>query len=576
MEVLPNVDQKVSSEVNDSAKPSEEPKSASVESKPVESASSLVKKSAVKPSASVPPAGPKKLAVTSTGAVKIVGSQNAPAKLTGAPSTPGAKITAGASSAAPVDGPTGYKSIDRNVYVSRPEVKLRPHELPRCHCKEGENCSPATCENAMVFIECSPERCHRGKACKNQRFQKRQYAGVIPKRSGAKGWGIYAQLPVSAGQFVLEYVGEVIDADELDVRSRECEKEPHFYFLSISAGDTIDASKKGNISRFINHSCDPNCVTQKWQVNGESRVGIFALRNIRVGEELTFDYQFERFSHKKQRCLCGASNCSKWLGSKPKPKDGSKPIKKEREEIRYKEISEAILPDEHVALLLEDQNIDAFPFTPTNENWYFMRKEDILLESDTEESESESESESDSESDTEPSTAHASAESSSAPGLKASKNDEGAPPAKSAKRAEHDTPHGEVKKPHSHYAHNGDADEDEPRPQHPARQFVNKIPKGSALFRRTSASNQKLVLLDTYSEMLYDKIDSQKEKKTMMQDAELAAMSTLVGADVSQIDWMASLDLKQLMKDGLLEFEPRSDADRAQRRRASTRSAKRS
>lgn len=572
MEILSNHDQKAVGDANGASNPPGEAKSPLGDAKSSESSSSLVKKSAAKPSASVPPAGPKKLAVTSTGAVKIVGGHNAPAKLTGAPSTPGAKLTAGASAAAPVEVPTGYKPIDRNIYVSRAEVKLRPHELPRCHCKEGDNCSPASCDNAMVFIECSPERCTRGKACRNQRFQKMQYAGVIAKRSGAKGFGIFAQLPISAGQFVIEYVGEVIDADELDTRSKECEKEPHFYFLSISAGDTIDASKKGNISRFINHSCDPNCITQKWQVNGESRVGIFALRSIRVGEELTFDYQFERFSHKKQRCLCGASNCSKWLGSKPKPKDGSKPMKKEREEIRYKEISEALLPDEHVALLLEDQNIDAFPFTSTNEKWYYLPKKDIPLESDTEESETESESESDAESDTEANGEEKSSAPSSDP------TNEGAePPAKSAKRHEHATPHTEHKKSSSSLKapSNGEPDE-EHRPQHFARQFVNKTTTGSPLFRRSSATNQRLVLLDAYSDMLYDKIDSQKEKKTMMQDAEMAAMSTLVGADVSQLDWMASLDLKQLMKDGLLEFEPRSDADRAQRRRASTRSAKRS
>jgi histone-lysine N-methyltransferase SETD2 len=47
-------------------------------------------------------------------------------------------------------------------------------------------------------------------------------------------------------------------------------------------------------------------------------VGIFAKRDIMEGEELTFDYQFERFGSKKQRCLCGAKNCCIWIGGKPK------------------------------------------------------------------------------------------------------------------------------------------------------------------------------------------------------------------------------------------------------------------
>lgn len=52
---------------------------------------------------------------------------------------------------------------------------------------------------------------------------------------------------------------------------------------------------KGNTSRFINHSCDPNAETQKWTVNGELRIGFFSKRTILAGEEITFDYQFQRY-----------------------------------------------------------------------------------------------------------------------------------------------------------------------------------------------------------------------------------------------------------------------------------------
>lgn len=50
---------------------------------------------------------------------------------------------------------------------------------------------------------------------------------------------------------------------------------------------------------------------------GEIRIGIFATRDLKAGEELTFDYQFERFGGKKQRCYCGESNCRGYLGEKP-------------------------------------------------------------------------------------------------------------------------------------------------------------------------------------------------------------------------------------------------------------------
>ena len=67
----------------------------------------------------------------------------------------------------------------------------------------------------------------------------------------------------------------------------------------------------------MNHSCDPNCETQKWTVNGDTRVGLFALQDIPSGSELTFNYQFETMGEVKQICLCGSKNCSGFIGEKP-------------------------------------------------------------------------------------------------------------------------------------------------------------------------------------------------------------------------------------------------------------------
>uniref|UniRef100_A0A0V0GQV6 Putative ovule protein n=1 Tax=Solanum chacoense TaxID=4108 RepID=A0A0V0GQV6_SOLCH len=74
---------------------------------------------------------------------------------------------------------------------------------------------------------------------------------------------------------------------------------------------------KGNLSRFLNHSCDPNCKLEKWQVEGETRIGVFAARFIEVGEPLTYDYRFVLFGS-EVKCHCGASNCQGYLGSKKK------------------------------------------------------------------------------------------------------------------------------------------------------------------------------------------------------------------------------------------------------------------
>ena len=60
--------------------------------------------------------------------------------------------------------------------------------------------------------------------------------------------------------------------------------------------------RQGALGRFINHSCEPNCETQKWVVRGELAIGLFALRDISAGEELTFDYNFERYGDKVALC----------------------------------------------------------------------------------------------------------------------------------------------------------------------------------------------------------------------------------------------------------------------------------
>jgi hypothetical protein len=65
----------------------------------------------------------------------------------------------------------------------------------------------------------------------------------------------------------------------------------------------------------MNHSCDPNCITQKWTVNGDTRVGLFTLRDVEPGTELTFNYQLECVGTTKKKCLCGAKNCSGKYGT---------------------------------------------------------------------------------------------------------------------------------------------------------------------------------------------------------------------------------------------------------------------
>ena len=84
--------------------------------------------------------------------------------------------------------------------------------------------------------------------------------------------------------------------------------------MKTENGEVIDPTFYGNIARFINHSCDPNCVTRKWTVERETMIGIFAIRDIQEDEELSFDYQFDSFKTPYTKCYCGSSNCKGYLG----------------------------------------------------------------------------------------------------------------------------------------------------------------------------------------------------------------------------------------------------------------------
>ncbi|KAJ4826545.1 Histone-lysine N-methyltransferase ashh3 [Turnera subulata] len=144
------------------------------------------------------------------------------------------------------------------------------------------------------------------------------------------GSGIVADEDIKRGEFVIEYVGEVIDDKTCEERlwNMKHRGETNFYLCEINRDMVIDATYKGNKSRYINHSCSPNTEMQKWIIDGETRIGIFATRDIRKGEHLTYDYQFVQFGA-DQDCHCGAIECRQKLGVKPsKPKVSSDAVLK--------------------------------------------------------------------------------------------------------------------------------------------------------------------------------------------------------------------------------------------------------
>lgn len=132
------------------------------------------------------------------------------------------------------------------------------------------------------------------------------------RRSGIHGKGMYALQPLAKGEVLIEYTGERIDWPEALRRHPHDPADPHhtFYF-SLDSGQVIDAKFGGNASRWINHSCQPNCEADET----DGRVFIKALRAIRPGEELFYDYGLvidERYTprlKKQYECHCGARRC---------------------------------------------------------------------------------------------------------------------------------------------------------------------------------------------------------------------------------------------------------------------------
>jgi len=117
---------------------------------------------------------------------------------------------------------------------------------------------------------------------------------------------------IGKGARVIEYVGERITQREADRRhTSEDGWSPHTMLFVVDGKKVIDATRRGNSARWINHSCSPNCEA----VEDEGRIYIEAIGNIRPGEELTYDYNLlldERHTPAAKRahpCHCGAQGC---------------------------------------------------------------------------------------------------------------------------------------------------------------------------------------------------------------------------------------------------------------------------
>ena len=205
------------------------------------------------------------------------------------------------------------------------------------------------------MYECN-KRCSCDENCTNRVVQKgRKHKLAIFRTDNGCGWGVKAMENIKAGSFVVEYVGEVITNDVAEERGKKYDAEGRTYLfdLDFNLGEeniyTVDAAFYGNLSHFINHSCDPNLNIYSVFINNLDpnmpQLAMFARRDIKRGEQITFDYcqssgqeqnqvssvmaspskavsrtldelkkeEVNNQTDVKSECRCGAKNCRKVL-----------------------------------------------------------------------------------------------------------------------------------------------------------------------------------------------------------------------------------------------------------------------
>ncbi|KAL1213224.1 Histone-lysine N-methyltransferase MEDEA [Cardamine amara subsp. amara] len=180
---------------------------------------------------------------------------------------------------------------------------------------EGCNCAKSECRNRQCPCfaanrECDPDLCRSCKPsygdgslghetsseqrqCNNMNILLKKHKRILIAKSDVHGWGAFTRDSLTKNEFLGEYTGELITEEEENERWKEdYNKHGTSYFFDLNDQLEIDARRKGNKFRFLNHSKEPNCFAKVMIVRGDHRIGIFAGKDIKEGEELFLDYGY--------------------------------------------------------------------------------------------------------------------------------------------------------------------------------------------------------------------------------------------------------------------------------------------
>ncbi|GAX10804.1 histone-lysine N-methyltransferase EZH2 [Fistulifera solaris] len=194
------------------------------------------------------------------------------------------------------------KNYNQKWYNATKDAEIHPFFTPCCHeemCSE-ENCSciqnrffctPACCWGAAspnFFRGCGSSK----QVCRNDNIRMRRHAHLLIAPSAVSGWGCFTKYALKKGEFIHEYVGELITQEVAEKRGQFDDAKNRSYLFNLTSDYVLDACRTGNKTRFINHSDKPNVKTRNVFVNGDQHIAMFALEHIDAEEELFVDYRY--------------------------------------------------------------------------------------------------------------------------------------------------------------------------------------------------------------------------------------------------------------------------------------------